>query len=169
MIAAMLIRAFERTLGEDMSYMHDIAAVSGKAFRGFARVSMFAAYRRHAPKSMIHLTRLGAMAGEDCGPCTRIAFKVAKREGVDEPLLRAALAGGEALSGDAAEAFFFGHAISTGDVVAADEHGAAIEASHGRKVRTELALAAATTRIFPAVKRGLGYAKSCELTRFEDL
>jgi hypothetical protein len=169
MIANLMIGAFERSLGEDAGYMRDIAAVSGKAFRGFVRLSRFAGYHRHAAGDLVHLARLGAMTGEDCGPCLRIAFKMAKRDGVAEPLLRAALAGGYALSGDQARAFFFGRSISTGDVMAADELGGAIEAAHGRKVRTELALAAATTRVFPAVKRGLGYARSCALTRFEDL
>ena len=169
MIANALIGIFERRTGEDASYMRDIAAVSGRAFRGFVRLSVLSGYRRHAPRDLINMTRMGAVMAEDCGPCVRIGFKLARQDGTEAALLRAALAGGAALEGDSARAYFFGRAVALNDAATADELGDAIEAAHGRKVRTELALAAATTRVFPAVKRGLGYAQACELTRFEDL
>lgn len=164
-----LIAGMQRFVGEDMSYMRDLADASGQLLRAFLRFTRFSGYRRHAPQTLIHLARLGAVLVEDCGPCARISFRMARRDGVDADLLRAGLAGGEALTGDNALAFRFGQAISAGDSATADETGDAIEATHGRKVRTELAVAAATTRVFPAVKRGLGYASSCSLRAFDNL
>jgi hypothetical protein len=169
MIARLIIGAFERSLGEDASYMRDIAAVSGRALRRFVRLSMFSAYRRHAARELISMTRMGAVMAEDCGPCVRIVFKLARRDSTDVALLRAALAGGSALQGEPRRAYFFGRAVALADIAAAGELGDAIEAVHGRKVRTELALAAAMTRVFPAVKRGLGYAQTCSMTAFADL
>jgi hypothetical protein len=64
---------------------------------------------------------------------------------------------------DQARAFAFGQAIATG-AVEADTLGEAIERTHGRNVRTELAFAAATCGVFPSIKRGLGYAQSCKAT-----
>ena len=47
----------------------------------------------------------------------------------------------------------------------AAELGEAIEAQHSRPVRTEMTLAAASGRLFPAIKRGLGYASACTIPR----
>ncbi len=167
--AGLLARAAERSLGEDASYLRDLGDVSARALAGVLRLSRLAGFRRHASDELVHLARIGAVTGEDCGPCARIAFRVAKRAGVAEAPLRAALAGGAALDGDGAAAYWFGRAVATGDAAAADELGDAIEARHGRRVRTELALAAATIRVFPALKRGLGYARACAVTRYEEL
>lgn len=162
------IDAFERRLGEDMSWMRDVRAVGGGVMRRLFGFYRFAGFRRRAPVDLLFLTRLGAIMAEDCGPCTRITVKIAKIAGVAPDLLRAGLDGGNGLPDDAAAAYRFGHAIAASDP-AADELGAAIEARHGRNVRTELAIAAATARFYPAMKRGLGYARACSLTRFDDL
>ena len=165
-----IIAGAQRYLGENVDYFYDLAAVSGGAFRGFLRFSRYSALRKHAPKTLIHLARLGSTMEEDCGPCVRIGFRLAKRDGVPEAMLRAALNREYGkFSPEGARAFAFGRAISSGEVAEADRLGEEIETAHGRKVRTELALAAATARVFPALKRGLGYAKSCSITRFEDL
>lgn len=168
MIATWVIGRAERRLGEDMSWMRDVAALGSKAFRRLGGFYRFAGFRRHAPGDLLTLARLGAIMAEDCGPCTRIVAKVGKQAGVDPELLRAGLRGGDALTGDAALAYRFGGAISSGDPEA-DAIGGAIEARCGRRVRTELALAAASARFYPAFKRGMGYAQACALTRYDDL
>jgi len=43
--------------------------------------------------------------------------------------------------------------------------GEAIEAQHSRPVPTEMTLAAAGGRLFPAITRGLGYASACAIPR----
>ncbi|WP_306096011.1 hypothetical protein [Qipengyuania flava] len=43
--------------------------------------------------------------------------------------------------------------------------GEAIEAQHSRPVRTAMTLAAASGRLVPAIKRGLGYASACAILR----
>ena len=168
MIAGLLIDQAERRIGEDMSWMRDVAALGGRAFRRLLGFYRFASYRGRAPAPLVTLARLGAIMAEDCGPCTRITAKVGKQAGVAPELIRAGLAGGAALTGDAALAYRFGRAISAGDPDV-DAIGEAIEGALGRSVRTELAMAAASARFYPAMKRGLGYAKSCAVTRFEDL
>jgi len=42
-----------------------------------------------------------------------------------------------------------------------------IEAAYGRVVRLELAMTAALVRGYPGLKRGMGYAQSCALTRLQ--
>ena len=52
-----------------------------------------------------------------------------------------------------------------GDILRAAELGEAIEAQHSLPVRTEMTLTAASGRLFPAIKRGLGYASACTIPR----
>jgi len=67
-------------------------------------------------------------------------------------------------AGELETAFSFGRAIAQQDA-AAFELGHAIEQRYGRVVRLELAFTAATVRVFPALKRGLGLSRSCALTK----
>lgn len=168
MIRERLIAYGERATGEDASWMRDVAALGWGAFGKLLGFYRLANYRHAAPAELTALARLGAVMAEDCGPCTRIAFRMARRAGVPAELLRAGLTGGAALTGDPALAYRFGRAVAAGEAEAG-EVGDAIEARFGRGVRTELALAAATVRFYPAMKRGLGYARACELTPFNDL
>lgn len=56
----------------------------------------------------------------------------------------------------------FAAAVAAGTAEAA-VLGERIEARLGRTAQVDLALAIATSRFFPTVKRGLGYARSCSL------
>lgn len=168
MIRAALIDRAEADTGEDAGWMRDIAALGRGAFLRLMGFFSFARLRGTAPTDMALLAGLGAVMAEDCGPCTRIGARYARRLGMGSDKLRAALAGGAGLEGASDLAYRFGRAIASGDP-AADELGEAIEARFGRGVRTELTITAAASRVYPAIKRGLGYAKSCSLTRFDDL
>ena len=168
MIRSALIRRAERQTGEDVGWMRDVAALGRRAFYRLGGFFRFANHRGSAPVEMALLARMGAVMGEDCGPCTRIVARFARQAGMSSEKLRAALAGGAGLEGDADLAYRFGRAIaSSGPDV--DDLGAAVEAKHGRGVRTELTIGAATARVYPAIKRGLGYARACSMTRFDDL
>ena len=168
MIRAMVIDRAEADTGEDAGWMRDIAALGRGAFLRLLGFFSFARLQGSAPTDLTLLAGLGAVMAEDCGPCTRIGARYAKRLGLAPDKLRAALAGGVGLAGAGDLAYRFGRAVASGDP-AADELGTAIEAQFGRGVRTELTVTAATSRVYPAIKRGLGYARSCSLTRFDDL
>ena len=168
MIRSALIRRAERQTGEDVGWMRDVSALGRRAFYRLGGFFRFANHRGAAPVDMALLARLGAVMAEDCGPCTRIVVRFAGQAGVSPGKLRAALAGGSGLEGDSDLAYRFGRAVaSSGPEV--DAIGEAIEARHGRNIRTELAVAAAAARVYPAIKRGLGYARTCSATRFDDL
>lgn len=168
MIRAAFVERAEKATGEDASWMRDVAALGRGAFARLMGFYSFAQLRHAAPADMALLVRLGAVMAEDCGPCTRIVARFAKRGGMAPDKLRAALAGGAGLEGWSDVAYRFGRGIAISDKTA-DELGEAIEAKFGRDVRTELTVAAATARVYPAIKRGLGYARSCSMTGFDDL
>ena len=79
-------------------------------------------------------------------------------------LLLAMLAG--QVEGDLKTAFDFGQSIASQSETAM-ELGESLEKTFGRTVRLELAVAAATVRSYPGMKRGLGLTKACSLTPLE--
>ncbi|MFM5886041.1 MAG: hypothetical protein ACKOQ3_12095 [Novosphingobium sp.] len=143
-------------------YFKDLGAAPGFLTEKYQHFMALSQHRHAAPLDLIYMVRFGALRGQDCGPCSLICAHGALREGLPRPLVEAALRG-ELGDPDQARAFAFGRAVAEG-TAEADALGEAIEADLGRAVRTELAVAAASCGVFPSIKRGLGYAKSCAAT-----
>lgn len=169
MIRSALIARAERATGESAAWMRDVAALGSGSFVRLMAFQSFANVRGVAATGdLLALARLGAVMAEDCGPCTRIVMRMARRAGLGADVLECALSGGLGLSGARSAAFEFGRAVASGSMDAV-ELGETLEALLGRKARTELAIAAATVRVYPALKRGLGYAASCSAISPEEL
>lgn len=144
--------------------LSDFASAPGHLAEKFAHFMPFTAHRHAASAEQVAMARLGAVMAEDCGPCLEIAARGALREGVAKAVVQAGL-DNRLAAGPAKQAFDFAQAITL-QLPGLDELGEAIEAEYGRAVRTELTVAAATVRVHPAFKRGLGYARSCSVHRF---
>jgi hypothetical protein len=139
--------------------LKDFAAAPGHLAEKYAQFMPFTLHRHAASAAQVAMARLAAVQAEDCGPCVEIAARGALMDGVPRDMINQALAG-TLEPGPAAQAFAFARAIALSQPET-DALGEAIEAEFGRAVRTELTIAAATCRVHPAFKRGLGYAQSC--------
>jgi AhpD family alkylhydroperoxidase len=140
-------------------HLPDIAKAPGRLAEKFAHFMPFGLHQHQASTEQVFLARLGATQIEDCGPCVEIVARGALASGVPRETLNAALAGRLA-DGPGAQALAFGRALAMNSADL-DELGDAIEARWGRAVRTELTVSAAAARVHPALKRGLGFARSC--------
>lgn len=160
---AVFVRVMDKFSEGRTAFIHDLATAGGFAVEKFQQFMPVTMHRHHARADLLHTARIGATLHEDCGPCALDAAKGALMDGVPRETVNAALAGC-LKPGELAQAFEFGEAIAVRDP-RCSELGDAIEAQYGRAVRTELALAAATVRSYPAIKRGLGYAQSCSAIR----
>lgn len=158
------VKLMNRIAGDAEPYYNDLSDAGGFAVEKFQHSMVLSGHYYHAPKEMIHMARLGSTRAEDCGPCVEIVRSFALADRMDKDRLQNALTGRPDNPVDAL-AFSFGEAIAAGDIASAAQLGEAIEAEYGRPVRTELTLAAASGRLFPAIKRGLGYASACTIPR----
>lgn len=140
-------------------HLPDLASGPGHLGAKFRRFMDFAMHGHAASAEQLAMARLGAAQAEDCGPCVEIAARGAVAIGMARETVNAALAGGLS-DGPEREALEFGRALALNAPELAGV-GDAIEAHHGRAVRTELAVAAATARVHPALKRGLGFGGAC--------
>lgn len=160
------IDRLEVRTGENLTYARQIAKHSPMAFW---KLALTAASIRHigaVPTKIHHLARLGALTVEDCGPCVQTQAREALQHGVPRELLRAALTDRSQLSGQARDAFEFGRAVA-GRHLLDDDLRRRIADAFGEQGLVDLTVAAATVRIFPALKRGLGHDRNCSTVEFE--
>ena len=158
------VNLMKKIAGDAEPYYDDLSDAGGFTVEKFQHAMILSGHYFHAPKDMIHMARLGSARAEDCGPCVEIVRGFALADRMDADRLQNALLGKPDNDSDAL-AYGFGEAIAQGDVARSFELGEQVEAKHGRPVRTELTLAAASGRLYPAIKRGLGYASACEIPR----
>jgi alkylhydroperoxidase/carboxymuconolactone decarboxylase family protein YurZ len=165
-ITTRLIDAAERKFGEKLDYLRDIASASPAAFYKFALFLAFARHRKAAPLDAYYLASIGALLSEDCGPCLQIAVNQALAQGVNPTVISAALAGGASLDADHKLYLDFGRAVSA-NVPEAEDLRLKLAEKLSPAAMVDLAIAIAGARVFPALKRGLGHAKSCSLVQIK--
>jgi alkylhydroperoxidase/carboxymuconolactone decarboxylase family protein YurZ len=165
-ITSRLIDTAEKKFGENLDYMRDIAGASRGAFYKFALFMAFAKHRKAAPLDSYYLAAIGALQHEDCGPCLQIAVNQALAEGVAPELLSAAIAGGKTLNAQHQLYLDFGRAVSANSPEA-EELRLKVAQKLPPAAMVDLAIAIASARVFPALKRGLGHARSCSLVKIK--
>ena len=157
-----VVAAVAKLAPDEAGFLHELRRMPGGAMEKFQHFMPAAMHRHSAPADIFAMARIGATRAEDCGPCLLTAARGALADGVPRDLVEAALAG-KPPSGPLAQAYDFGFAIASNGPEAGDL-GDAIAREHGQVVRQELAMTAAFVRCYPALKRGLGFARSCALT-----
>lgn len=155
------IKAFETRYNYDMGYAHRLLRASRGAFIRFALFSRFALVREQVPVAPWYAARIAATLYEDCGPCTQLVVHMAAEAGLASTTLRAIVAGDEAsLDADTLLALRFARAVLTRAPDCVALHDEAV-ARWGERGVVSLALIIANTRVYPTLKRALGFAHRC--------
>jgi AhpD family alkylhydroperoxidase len=156
------IGAFEKDFGYDAGYLREMYEVSPRAFWKFSKITEMSEVREGVSKEAWYAAKIVATLTEDCGPCAQLVVQMAERAGVSTVALRAILAGDAAkMPTDAALGFNFAKAVLRRDIEESDRLRAEIVSRWGRKAVVSLALAIATSRVYPAVKYAMGHGHSC--------
>src|SRR5688572_28451002 len=85
------IRSAEKKLGEPMEQMRHMCEAAPDAFWQFVKFAKASAHRSKLPAAAIHVARLVAVRHQDCGPCVQTVVNLAKEDGVEAGILKAAL------------------------------------------------------------------------------
>ena len=161
------LAAAERKLGASLEYVRHLYRVSPGGFFKFARIMPLAAYRKKLPAEPCYVARLVATRHEDCGTCVQIEVNQALADGVAPAVIQATLDGRlDDLPAELAEVYRFAEGVvgATGEE---DPLRDRMRQRWGEAGLAELALAIASCRVFPSVKRALGYATSCSKMRID--
>jgi hypothetical protein len=153
---------FEREFNYDATYMRELLDSGGVAT--FFKFSLLPSlgHGKRAPKDAMAAVGILGTLSEDCGPCTQLGIDLATKSGVQPEVLRAILAGDTAAMGaDAALAYDFAQAVLERDMERADPLRDEIVRRWGKAALVDLSLALTTSRMYPTLKYGLGYGKTC--------
>jgi hypothetical protein len=156
------LRAFAQHYDYDVSYLEALMEASPGAFFAFEAAMGASRFQKAAPTDLLAIVKITALRAEDCGPCTELAIKMGREAGVPDAIMSGALHGGKGLSPEHLEIYEFARAVSENEEMAPNVLPQ-LEARWGREVMAELGLAIVGARIYPTMKRALGYAKSCSL------
>lgn len=151
----------ERDTGYPADYLRDILATSKT---GFFKLSLafMAGHRKHVAPELHQLAQLGATRQEACGPCLEISKRFAVATGVPETTVHQLLANPDMVEAIPRAAYFLGRHVAGGEPLSADMEGT-LNSAIGRHGVAELTVSAALVRLYPALKRGLGYADMCAI------
>jgi AhpD family alkylhydroperoxidase len=152
--------SLEKELGVPIDESRYIAKHHLRALYAFSKVQDFSNLRHVLPAEMYYVAKIAAYRQEDCGSCLQIAVNQARKAGISPVTIQAALDRKvAALSPDAQMIFRFAESqVNREDDPDAREQ---IIQRFGHQGLIELALALTSARMFPTIKRVLGYAVSC--------
>lgn len=160
------IDQFEEHYKYDCDYMREMLKTSPDGFKAFEGFLPMGRYKKATPIDVIFVAKLAAMKSEDCGACTQLNIRMAIEAGVPKDILKCVMNNGEGLSEELKDVYNFSVAVATNSVMP-DGLYEKMESRYSREVIVELGLAIASTKVYPTIKRALGYAKSCALYEFK--
>ena len=171
MIKSFLHRAIaklEKSYGYDASYLHEVLEVSTPAFLKFGLFQTMSNHRDGAPRDAYCAARMAATLSEDCGPCTQLVVDMALKAGMLPARIAAILRGDLEQAGTDAElGFRYGIAVAQNTINAA-ALSEEVEKRYGKRALVSMAYAVACSRVYPALKRGLGHGAACSKINVSD-
>ncbi len=156
----------ERDLGVPLDYARWIARASLPATMRIAKFTKLLNAHR-GPNAAFHVASLVGSMADDCGSCVQIGVNLARKAGVSREILEAVVRRApESLPEKLADVYHFAEA-ATLNSPELDDYRERVRQHYGDNGLVEIALAVAMHRVFPTLKRGLGFARSCSLVPVE--
>ena len=155
-------KAFGAHYDYDVSYLYDLIDLSPDAAAALNGFKEFYKYRGPAGGQAVWTGALLASTLEgDCGPCAQLVISMAMESGGDPDQIRACVEGRATEAGKTGLGFRFAEMAIKGDAQA-DRLRAEIQSAYGSKAAVSCAFAAASGRVYPVIKRGIGHGAPCE-------
>ncbi len=152
----------ERRLGTSVDYLRHLTRTSKSAFFKLMGFVPMAAHHGGTPRRLLFAARFLATHREDCGTCVQIVVNQAIRERVNFKIIQALIDDDPSgLDQETRLVVAFTRAVldNTDD----QEHlRDELRTCLGDRAIVDLAVAIASARVFPMLKRSLGYAVSCQ-------
>lgn len=160
------IRDFETRYKYDATYMRDLLESSPAGFMKFQNFLPLSGHTEKLGAEDYWVAKLAAMQVEDCGECLQLNVRMALEAGVSRDLIAAAIGGGEALPANLKDVHLYARGVAGHEAVD-DGLMDRIKARYSKGALLEFGLCIASAKVFPSIKRAVGYTKSCSLIKIE--
>ena len=158
-------RKFGARYNYDPGYMLHVTDISTEAGLRLAALPFFAGYRKPPAAALVYAgAALASTLDGDCGPCVQLVVDMAIEGGVPREAVTACLRGSPESAGETGLGFRFAQA-AIADTPELDALRAEIEALHGKEAVVAASFASASGRVYPVLKRGLGFGAVCAKVR----
>ena len=162
------LKSFGDRYGYDVSFMEHMLDLSPQAFFKLSHLTALAHHREVAPKEAFYAAKLVGAVFEDCGSCTQLVVDLAEEAGMSLKCIEAVLTRNLTSMGvDTALGFRFAEALVRREPEI-DEAREIVRGQWGDAGVIDLTLAVQIGRLFPMIKAGLGFARSCQRVRISD-
>lgn len=159
------IRQLARRYNYDTGYMSHVLNTSTAAGIRLSLLPIYSQFR--GPKDARDVW-VGAMLGStqegDCGPCVQLIVDIALEVEAPADQLALCLQGNAAVAGDVGLGFRFAQAAIE-NAPELEQLRSEIENRFGPSAVTAASFAASSGRVYPVLKRGLGFGQTCSSVR----
>jgi alkylhydroperoxidase/carboxymuconolactone decarboxylase family protein YurZ len=150
----------------DGTYMRELLESSPAGFMKFNNFLPLSSHKEKLSTEDYWVAKLAAMQAEDCGECLQLNVRMALEAGLSKDLIKAVLSGGKALPENLRDVYRYARGVARHAPVE-DDLMARMEARYDKGALLEFGLCIASAKVFPTIKRAVGYAKSCMLIAIE--
>jgi alkylhydroperoxidase family enzyme len=165
-IALFMILRAEKRLGVALDYVRQIAKTDVGLLTRYNRLFGTIDPRKHLPADAYHAARIRAALASDCGSCVQAEINLAKKSKLD-PALIDALLSGSPLKQPLASVVQLTDAVVANRQDASEARAEIIKA-WGDTGLIELSFAMNGAAMLPGIKRAMGYATACDLTKLQN-
>lgn len=162
------IQRFGSRYNYDTTYMTHVADISTSAG---LRLSMLSTYSQFRGPPKAQNVWAGAMLAStregDCGPCVQLIVDMALEAGVPTDQIARCLTGHAKSAGDVGLGFRFANA-AIADAPELEMLREEIKTRFGETAVVAASFAASSGRIYPVLKRSLGFGQACSLVTIQD-
>lgn len=159
------IDEFEKHYDYDCSYMRLMQENSSDGFETFLNFLPMGQFQKKLSKNDIWIARLASIVAEDCGACTQLNIKMAAEAGVKEELIKKVIRNPEKLDRQDKLIYDYAQAVVKNSDNCHD-YQFLISKLYDKEQLTEFALAISSTKVYPTIKRALGFIEPCLIEEF---
>jgi len=162
-----MIENFGSHYNYDVDYIKRMIKQAPNAYEKFESFLPMASYYEKAPDEVIFLVKLAVMKNEDCGACLQLNVNMAIEAGVDEQIVKEIVFNkGRNLPEELKELYEFILNVAKNESID-DKLYSKISNKYGHEIMIEIALASASAKVFPTIKRVLGDIESCSVIQIK--
>ena len=168
-VARYLVNQAEKRIGVELDYAHRIAKTDFGLMMRYGRIFGFLDPNRHVPPLAYHAARIRGALASDCGTCVEAEVNLSKAAGIAPETIRALLMSDySGLPKEIAAVARFADAVVS-NRIDDPQARAEIQSAFGDAGLIEVCFAMNGAALLPGIKRGMGYATTCDLTRLRGL
>jgi len=160
------IDGFETHYKYDGTYMRELLEYSPEGYSKFDNFMPLARHREKLNPEDYWVSKLAALQVEDCGDCLQLVVRMALEEGISKSIVEAVIKGGDTLPVNLKDVYDYAKCAAAQAQMETNLMER-IEARYDKGELLEFGLNIASAKVFPTIKRALGYTRSCSLVKIE--